>query len=68
MLTYEATISCNKEKCKTDNLTSDPYKLFLDAARDISTKAINDGWECESVSDEIYWCPQHLPNMQEAGK
>jgi len=60
-LVYEATISCNKEECKTDNLTSIPFESSTDAAINVESKALNADWVCEVVTNQIYWCPEHLP-------
>ena len=61
-LSYEATISCNNDKCKTVNLTSDPYSNPGDAQTDAHGKALADDWEYESSPGRLpkaYWCPAH---------
>ena len=58
-IAYEATISCNAEKCKTADLTSDPRESGYDAATEVETKAHADGWEHLA---KLYWCPLHIPN------
>ena len=58
-LNYEATISCNKEKCKTDNLTSDPWGREADAVTDVENMADISGWKCEDLHAGIYFCPEH---------
>ncbi len=56
-MSHEVTISCNKDKCKTTNLTSDPWDRSVDAVTDVESKALVAGWKCEDVHARIYLCP-----------
>lgn len=65
MITFEATISCGKKNCKTDNVTSDPKDHATLALTTVEAKAELDGWYLGPVRNH-HLCPEHAEEARGA--